>query len=41
MLIGSRWGEEVMPPDWIGVAALLLIITTITAVGYLEGHSML
>lgn len=30
-----------MTPDWTGVAALVVIISVITAVGYFEGHSML
>jgi len=37
----GRWSDGAMTPDWVGVAALLLIIATITAVGYFEGHSML
>jgi hypothetical protein len=41
MVWKGRRSDGVMTPDWVGVAALLLIITTITAVGYFEGHSML
>ena len=41
MVWKGRRGDGAMTPDWLGVAALLLIITTITAVGYFEGHSVL
>lgn len=39
--INGRRGNRAMAPDWIGAASLILIIVTITAVGYFEGHSML
>ncbi len=30
-----------MHPDWMGVVALLIIIASVTVIGYREGHSIL